>query len=202
METARCDNPTVLIDAGHGIETAGKCSPDGTHREWAWTRRAATALATALEARGIQAIMITPEDTDVPLGERVRRVNTLTKTHPGAVLISLHNNAAGDGKAWHQARGFAAFVAPYASLGSRYLARLLTEQAGAHGLAGNRRTPAEGFWRASLAMCRQTKCTSVLTENLFMDNREDLSILASPDGMATVVDIHVKALLIFFNIKS
>ena len=31
----------ILIDNGHGIGTAGKCSPDGLFREYAWAREVA-----------------------------------------------------------------------------------------------------------------------------------------------------------------
>ena len=45
----------VLIDNGHGSNTAGKCSPDGKHREYLWARQFAERLEKALKARGMNA---------------------------------------------------------------------------------------------------------------------------------------------------
>ena len=47
-------NAYVIIDNGHGVNTAGKSSPDGRYQEWAWTRRAARALkAVGVERVGV-----------------------------------------------------------------------------------------------------------------------------------------------------
>ena len=182
----------ILIDNGHGRETPGKCSPDGTLKEWAWTRAFARRLAGRLRAHGLDCELIVTEDADIPLAERVRRANA---SGPDSILISIHNNASSLGRQWGTASGFSAFVAPNASEASRRLAAELTRQAAQRGLAGNRATPPEGYWTASLAICRDTRCPSVLTENLFMDNRTDLALLLSSEGVDALVDVHVAALL-------
>lgn len=182
----------ILIDNGHGRETPGKCSPDGTLREWVWTRAFARKLAARLRASGIDCHLLVTEDTDVPLAERVRRANA---AGPGCVLISIHNNASSLGGQWGAARVFSAFVAPNASADSRRLAAELSRQAVFRGFAGNRATPPEGYWTASLAICRDTHCPAVLTENLFMDNRDDLALLLSPESVEALVDAHIAAIL-------
>lgn len=65
----------VLIDNGHGAETPGKRSPDGRLREYAYTREIAIRVASRLQQTGIDAVRIVPEETDVPLAERVARAN-------------------------------------------------------------------------------------------------------------------------------
>lgn len=181
----------ILIDNGHGRETAGKCSPDGALHEWEWTRDFARRLAAELQKQGIDAQLLVPEPTDVPLAERVRRANA---AGPDCMLISIHCNAAGNGSAWTPASGFSAFVAPKAGERARALAAALTREAQMRGLAGNRATPPEGYWTASLAICRDTRCPAVLTENLFMDNRTDLARLLSPEGVGALLEVHVAAI--------
>lgn len=182
----------ILIDNGHGQETKGKCSPDGTHREWAWSRKFARRLRDELTARGYDARLLVPEDSDVSLRERVRRANSYA---PGdAVVISIHNNAAGHGSGWHGARGFCALVAPGASAVSRRLAAALTRAAARRGLTGNRALPPDGYLTASLAICRDTRCPAVLTENLFMDNAEDVALLRSEAGVRSLLDVHLEAI--------
>ena len=39
----------ILIDNGHGIDTAGKCSPDKSLREYKWAREIATLLCNFLK---------------------------------------------------------------------------------------------------------------------------------------------------------
>ena len=78
--------------------------------------------------------------------------------------------------------------------GSKRLAKLLYEAAEARGLKGNRYVPQEKYLVKSLAICRDTKCAAVLTENLFMDNVNDCAYLLTDKGKETIVDAHVKAI--------
>ena len=187
----------VLIDNGHGVDTPGKRSPDGRLREYAWAREIAQRTAIALQREGIDARLLVPETTDIPLGVRTRRVNAVCAAEGAhnVCVVSIHNNAAGADGRWHDARGWAVYVANNARQGSRRLAALLAEEAAARDLMGNRATPPQGYWQASLAICRDTKCTAVLTENLFQDNREDVEYLLSNEGKSTIVDLHVNAIL-------
>lgn len=188
----------VMVDNGHGRETPGKCSPDGRIKEWEWTRRAGKAIVKRLLAKGVDATLLVTEERDVPLRERCRRART-SGSGRNAVLLSIHVNAAGDGGAWHNARGFCAFVAPGASRQSVRMASLLTSLAGERGLSGNRCVPPDGCWRGNFAILRDTPMPAVLTENLFMDNREDAVFLDTDVGLDAVVQLHVDAVLKYFN---
>jgi N-acetylmuramoyl-L-alanine amidase len=45
-----------------------------------------------------------------------------------------------------------------------------------------------------LAMCRETICPAVLTENLFQDNRADVDYLLTDDGFNAIVGLHIAAI--------
>lgn len=192
--------PAVIIDNGHGRDTPGKGSPDGRLREWQWSRRCACELADALRRKGLHALRPVTEDNDIALSERVRRINLLCRQYPGAVLLSLHTNAAGRGDAWHEASGFSAFVSPHAGSDSRRLAQLLTARARSLGLEGDRATPATGYWQAPLYILQHTACPAVLTENLFHDNRRDVGFLLGDAGRRTIVELHADALSEYFGL--
>ena len=66
----------IFIDNGHGLMTAGKRSPDGQFREAFYNREIAKRVVAYLIDRGYDAELLVPEDDDVSLEERVRRVNT------------------------------------------------------------------------------------------------------------------------------
>ncbi|MDE6464570.1 MAG: N-acetylmuramoyl-L-alanine amidase [Muribaculaceae bacterium] len=180
----------ILIDNGHGIETPGKRSPDGTLVEAEWTRAIARRIVDRLYATGLDARLLVPEPDDIPLRERCRRANS---SGSETLLVSVHVNAAAC-SGFHNASGWCAFVAPNASPASRRLARMLHDEAAARDLLGNRATPPQGYLTASLAICRDTRCPAVLTENLFMDNRDDLRRLLSDQGRRDIVDLHVEAI--------
>ena len=87
----------ILIDNGHGIDTKGKRSPDGRLLEYAQNRLLAGRIVSALQARGLDASLLVPEETDISLPERCRRVNEwcLQLGKDNVLLISIHCNAAG-----------------------------------------------------------------------------------------------------------
>ena len=65
----------ILLDNGHGRETAGKRSPDGRLLEWAYTREIFRRVNAELQQRGFYSSLLVPKDEDIPLAERCCRVN-------------------------------------------------------------------------------------------------------------------------------
>lgn len=185
----------VLIDNGHGVNTPGKCSPDRRLLEYAYTREIADIIVTCLRVRGIDAECLVPEETDVPLSERCRRANDIYReTGRNAILVSIHCNAAGSGSDWMGARGWSVFVSPNASANSKRLATCLGSTAESCGVTIRKQVPNLMYWTQSLAMCRDTNCPAVLTENFFQDNKEDVEFLLSDEGKRTVAQIHVEGI--------
>ena len=191
----------VLIDNGHGENTPGKCSPDKRLREYAYAREIARRVEKCLKCKGYDAQRIVEEETDISLSVRCKRVNDLCKQvgAKNVLLVSIHNNAAGaDGK-WHEARGFSAHVGLNASSKSKMLAQYLWNEAIQQGLKGNRSVPAAPYIAQNLAICRDTACPAVLTENLFQDNKEDVELLLSEEGKERVAATHVNAIVEFIK---
>ncbi len=190
----------VILDNGHGVNTPGKCSPDKTLLEYKWTREIVDKLMVEFTKLGIRSVKLVPEDIDISLRERVKRANKIYKdNNKQAILISIHCNAAGaDGK-WHNASGWSVFVAQNASSNSKRLAKNLYQQAEERGLKGNRSVPKEKYWVQSLAVCRDTNCPAVLTENMFQDNKGDVALLLSEDGKKKIIDSHVQGVLAYLN---
>ena len=185
----------VLIDNGHGENTPGKRSPDGRLREWAYSREIADMVVAGLRKRGIDAERIVREDTDVPLSERCRRANAIYKeTGKKAILISIHCNAAGSGDSWMNARGWSVFVSNNASASSKKLATSLCDVAESLKLRVRRPTPQQPYWEQNLAICRDTDCPAILTENFFQDNKDDVDFLLSREGKEAVVRIHIEGI--------
>ena len=188
----------VIFDAGHGSNTPGKCSPDKSLYEWSWNREIVAMLCERLYGlENIQTVILVPEENDVPLKERVRRVNTIV--HDAKIegkevlLISIHINAAGHGT-WNNASGWSVWVSNNASEKSKQFAQIAYEQAKLLDLCGNRVAPKENYWTNNFYILKNTPCPAVLTENMFQDNKTDVEFLKSEEGKLKIVDLHFNAI--------
>ena len=81
-------------------------------REYKYTRVIAAAVVQHLQYRGFDAALVTPEEYDVSLRASTERVNTWCQQlgNRNVCLVSIHTNAAGNGKQWMNARGWACYT--------------------------------------------------------------------------------------------
>ena len=188
----------ILIDNGHGHNTPGKRSPDGKFRESAYNREIAKRIVADLIDRGYDAELLAPEDNDVSLEERVRRVNALCSAHgkSNVILVSVHVNAAGNGSKWTNATGWSVYTCKGQTTSDK-LAECLCEAA-IKNFPGKRiRTDysdGDSDWEANFYILRHSLCPAVLTENFFMDGL-DLEFLQSKAGKQAIVDTHVEGII-------
>lgn len=202
-----------LYDNGHGINTLGKCSPDKSLREYKKARELVRDIVAKRKAMGYDARILVPEDIDVSLTERCRRVNLICNQYgkDNVILVSVHCNAAGaDGK-WKTAGGWCVYTSPgqtksdilAASIWNAaqdclkpYIQRFpLLQSQGAY---DRRQVPIRADWsdgdpdyEARFAVLTGTKCAAVLTESMFQDNKADVDFLLSVEGHNAIVDLHV-----------
>lgn len=181
----------ILIDNGHGENVSGKQSPDGLFEEYKYTRKLADAIVSKLREYNLDADLLVPELEDISLTERCRRANKYGKD---AVLVSLHVDAYGDGTKWNNARGWSCFVCPIASDKSRKLADVLAKQAQCAGISVRKQFSDRDYWESNFYILRHTICPAVLTENLFMTNKDDVAYLNSQEGFDRLVELHVRAI--------
>lgn len=192
----------VLLDNGHGSNTPGKCSPDKRLYEYKWAREIVNTLSDELKRTGINTYIVTPEELDISLPERVRRVNSVYdkyKNEYEIVLISVHINAAGNGSKWCTASGWSGWISENASEKSKILEQCLYKEAASLGLKGNRSVPRNYCWIANFYITKNSKCPAVLTENMFQDNKNDVEYLLSNKGKREIVALHKNALLEYIN---
>lgn len=196
----------ILIDNGHGHTTPGKQRPDGNFREATYTRQIARRIVADLKDRGYDAELLVPETEDIPLKERVSRVNAHCQAlgNSNVILISIHINAAGDGSKWMNATGWSCYTCKGDTASDR-LADCLCEAAIKHFPGRRIRTDfsdGDSDWEENFYLLRNTWCPAVLTENFFMDNKTELAYLQSSEGKRAVVSTHVEGIIKFLNGKS
>lgn len=188
----------VLIDCGHGVETGGKRSPDGRLREWSYTRDIARRITIRLRSEGYDVQQIVVEDRDVPLSERVRRVNAVCREFgkENVILVSIHINAAGSDGKWHGATGWSAYTSR-GKTKSDALAECLYTAAKAVLPAVRMRTDktdGDSDIEQDFYILKNTLCPAVLTENLFQDNESDVTFLLTERGKEAITKLHCEGI--------
>ena len=189
----------IFIDNGHGLMTAGKRSPDDQFREPFYNREIARRVVADLRDRGLDAELLVPEDDDISLAERVRRVNAacFLLGKQNVILVSIHVNAAGNGSKWLNATGWSVYTCK-GQTASDKLAECLC-LAAIKNFPGRRirtdMSDGEMDWEEGFYILRKSLCPAVLTENYFMDSRSDLENLQSRAGKQAVVDTHVEGIV-------
>ncbi len=189
----------IFIDNGHGLMTAGKRSPDGHFREPFYNREIAKRVVSDLRDRGLDAEILVPEDDDLSLAERVRRVNAacFLLGKQNVILVSIHVNAAGSGSKWLNATGWSVYTCK-GQTASDKLAECLC-QAAIKNFPGRRirtdMSDGDMDWEEGFYILRKSLCPAVLTENFFMDSRSDLEYLQSRAGKQPVVDTHMEGIV-------
>lgn len=189
----------ILIDNGHGLMIAGKRSPDGQFREPYYNREIAKRVVADLVDRGYDAELLVPEDDDIALAERVRRVNSvcflLGKSN--VILVSIHVNAASDGTKWMNASGWSVYTCK-GRTSSDKLADCLCESA-IKNFPGRRirtdMSDGDMDWEENFYILRKSLCPAVLTENFFMDSHSDLEYLQSKAGKQAIIDTHIEGII-------
>lgn len=167
-------------------------------REYAWNRLIASCIVDRLLSLGLDAELLVPEERDISLPERCRRVNAWCRQlgKDNVIVISIHANAAGHGDRWYDATGWCA----YTSRGNTRADALATclYHAAQATLPGHRLrtdyTDGDPDMEADFYILRHTTAPAVLTENFFMDSHPDYAFLLSPEGQSAIVDLHVNGI--------
>ena len=190
----------ILLDNGHGKETAGKRSPvwkDGSQLlEWAYNREIAQRVLTELKAKGVDVERIVTEDRDVSLTERCNRANVIARRVGvnNTLLVSIHCNAA----TATSASGWEIHTSPGITRSEPY-ADVLWFEAQATLPKGTKMRgdfrDGHKCWDSNFTVLTKSACPAVLTENLFMTNESDCKYLLSKEGKDAIVKLHVNGIL-------
>ena len=199
-------NTLILVDNGHGNNTPGKRSPDGKLIEASYTREIASKVVLELKRLGYEADLLTPELYDVALLERVHRVNVKCQSRgrENVICVSIHCNAAGLGNEWSSATGWEIWTS-YGRTDSDTLADRFIESAkmnfDGRKIREWKKEDGERDKEAGFTILKNTLCPAVITENFFMDNKNDVKYMLSVEGRSAIIRCHVDAIVSFIEPK-
>ena len=161
-------------------------------------------MAARLERAGYDVELLTPENYDVKLIERVHRANVKVQSlgRKNVIVVSIHCNAAGNGSKWLNATGWEIWTSPCKTK-SDFLADRFVLMAKRH-FAGQKirewkQVDGERDKEAKFTILTDTLCPAVLTENFFMDNRKDVKYLLSDEGFEAIVRTHVEGIINYIH---
>lgn len=197
----------VILDNGHGNNTAGKRSPlldDGRQLfEYKWNREVVDRIAKKLLEKGIEHTILVPEIHDIPLSTRVNRANKLYYEYKAkgyeVVLISVHVNACGTGMKWENPNYWSAWTSKGQTKGDAVADSMYV---GAEKVFNplNLRiakdlSDKDSDMESNFYILKKSAMPAVLTENFFMTSKEGCNFLLSEQGKKLCVDAHILGIL-------
>ncbi|MFC4320620.1 N-acetylmuramoyl-L-alanine amidase [Litchfieldia salsa] len=181
----------IIIDAGHGYQTAGKRSKNGM-KEYEFNRKVAMFVQELfLDYSGLSLYFVHSDQRDIPLKERVNKANQLKAD----LYISIHANAFGSGE-WNSANGIETFI--FSSRPKEALDLAISVQKQLI-LKTNRKD--RGVKAADYYVLRETAMTAILCECGFMTNKEEAQLLMTESYQRKCAEAIVFGVSSFYGIK-
>ena len=181
----------IALDAGHGLNTPGKRTPDGIH-EWSINDKVRDKVTEMLRDYDVSFIHTDNNEgkTDESLSKRVATY----KAAGVASMVSIHHNA-NTGK-WNSATGVEVYVDKKCTEADLKLANLIYTRLVAYtGLKGR------GVKKANFQVINQNTIPAVLCEGGFMDGTKDYKVITSDAGQTAYAKAIAEALIEFHGLK-
>lgn len=193
----------IVLDCGHSLTTQGKRSPDHQFFEYEYNRIIGRRVAERLSKLGIEYCFTYPIDEpyDLSLTSRANVANKIAKEKGAGnvLLISIHSNAYGDGKSWTSPTGWCIFTTKGETKSDKY-ATIFWEEAekvwkGKYG-RNLRKDMSDGDpdLEQNFTVIYKTICPSILIEEGFFTNKEEMNWLLSEEGKSACTEIIVNAI--------
>ena len=181
----------IGIDAGHGINTAGKRTPDGIH-EWSLNDKVRDYMIEILREYSCEIICSDDYDdgqTDIGL---TARKNTMINNKVD-VYVSIHHNALSG--VWGDHTGVEVYVDRNYTEQDRRLAELVNNRLSQYTGLKNR-----GIKEANFTVINQNQIPAELVEGGFMDSNIDHKVITSEEGQRAYAKAVAEALIEFLNL--
>ena len=185
----------VVLDPGHGVETAGKRSPDGKYFEHEFNLDMAKRIKKHLERHGVSVTLTRTTEKDVTLAKRVQIANNISGLD---LFVSLHSNASGNGSVWTDPDGFGIYTsAAGATAGRNKAANAILARAKSAGIniwGGGL------FHNVELYVLKNTVAAACLIEHGFHTNKAETELLKSDAYRAKLAVVDAKGILDYLGI--
>lgn len=187
----------VVLDPGHGVETAGKRSPDGKYLEHEFNLDMAGRLKAQLERHSVTVVQTRTTETDVPIADRAAISNAVNPD----LFVSLHSNASGNG--WSAPSGYGIYTSARGdSAGRNIAARAILARAQAAGIQlwGNGLFHDGDDGTKDIGVLWRTDAPAVLIEHGFHTNINEVELLKHPVYRDLLAKVDAQGILDYLGV--
>lgn len=181
----------IGLDAGHGLKTSGKRTPDGIH-EWELNDKVRDYVVKLLKGYDVKFIF-----TDNNEGVKDETLSSRKKTYVNNncdAFVSIHHNAH-LGK-WGSANGVEIYVDRNNTSDDMKLAKAIYKN-----LPKYTGLKSRGIKKVNWTVIYQNKVPAVLVEGGFMDNKKDHKVITSDEGQLAYAKAVAEGLISFLGLK-
>lgn len=181
----------IGLDAGHGLKTSGKRTPDGIH-EWELNDKVRDYVVKLLKNYDVTFVF-----TDNNEGAKDESLSSRKKTYINKdvdAFVSIHHNAH-LGK-WGSANGVEIYVDKNNTSADMKLANAIYKN-----LPKYTGLKSRGVNKANWTVINQNSVPAVLVEGGFMDNKKDHKVITSDEGQLAYAKAVADGLISFLGLK-
>ena len=181
----------IALDAGHGLKTAGKQTPDGI-KEWELNDKVRDKVVDLLKGYNVQIICTDNDEGNVDEGLSTRRKMYVNQNVDA--FVSIHHNAFNG--IWNDATGVEVYTDKNPTSKDIQLANAIYKNLPNYtGLKGR------GIKQANFTVINQNKVPAVLVEGGFMDSNNDYKVITSDQGQEAYARAVAEGLIEFLGLK-
>lgn len=181
----------IALDAGHGLYTSGKQTPDGI-KEWTLNDKIRDKVVLFLKDYNVEIIHTDNDEgeTDESLSSRLSRY----KKEGVDAFCSIHHNAFTS--EWNDATGVEIYTDKNPTEDDIKLAQAVYKRLVEYtGLTGR------GIKRANFTVINQNAIPAILVEGGFMDGKEDYKYIISEEGQTAYARAVAEGLVEFLKLE-
>ena len=180
----------IALDAGHGLKTSGKQTPDGI-KEWTLNDKVRDKVVAKL--KGYDVKIIFPDGNEGYTDESLANRRTMYINQKADAMVSIHHNA--NTGSWNNATGVEVFTDKNETTKDKKLANCIYSRLVKYtGMKGR------GIKEENWSVINQNKVPAVLVEGGFMDGREDYKIITSDAGQEAYARAVAEGLIEFLGL--
>ena len=181
----------IALDAGHGLKTSGKQTPDGI-KEWKLNDKVRDYVVDYLKDYDVKFIF--PDNNEGSKDESLSSRKSMYISKDVDAAVSIHHNAH-LGK-WGSANGVEIYVDKNNTSADMRLAEAIYKN-----LPEYTGLKSRGIKKANWAVINQNSVPAVLVEGGFMDNKGDYAVITSAKGQKAYAKAVAEGLIEFLNLE-
>lgn len=181
----------IALDAGHGLKTAGKQTPDGI-KEWTLNDKVRDKVVDMLKDYDVKFVF--PDNNEGNTDEGLTARRSMYINQKVDVAVSIHHNAYTG--TWNNATGVEVFVDKNNTAADMKLAECIYPK-----LVANTGLRGRGIKKANWTVINQNTIPAVLVEGGFMDGKTDYPVITSDAGQTAYAKAVAEGLVEFLGLE-